>query len=365
MEKIEDLFLPLVLPNGATIPNRIAMAPMTTKGATYDGIVLKEDIDFYSSRSSVGGLIITGATAVSEHGEAFFYQASVSDDRFIEGLSKLASVMKKEGGRAILQIYHGGRQAEVSQKNLGVVFAPSFIEFPFLEYDVKELQLCEIWSIIDDFGQATRRAISAGFDGIEIHGANHHLIQQFFSSYSNRREDYFGGSLRKRMNFPLEIIKAVKKVVSDNASKEFIIGYRITQTEIHGENVGYGIEDSLQLIDEVLKIGIDYLHVSRPEYGDLIKQCISNRAAYIFMPRAASLNEVVHAASVGDMVSIGRLAILNPAFSKTIKTKPEKISYELTSVSTIETLDLPTKLKYWFTNPDSGIPKFKGTEFLE
>ncbi|MDT2659222.1 NADH-dependent oxidoreductase [Enterococcus hulanensis] len=364
MKKNNELLFPYTFPNGAVISNRIAMAPITTKGSSYDGFVLEEDIDFYSTRSSAAGLIITGATSVSVHGEAFSYQFSISDDRFIEGLSRLAKVMKKDGGKAILQIYHGGRQANVSQKKLGYALSPSFIDFPFLDYDVREMSVEEVWSVIKDFGKATKRAIAAGFDGVEIHGANHHLIQQFFSAYSNKRKDFFGGDLRKRMNFPLEVVKEVKDTIQKSAANDFIIGYRITQTEIHGDNIGYTIDDALQLIDEVVNLGIDYLHVSRPEYGDLIKECINGRAAYIFMPRATSQEEVYDAINLGNIVAIARLAILNPSYAKTIKKQPDRITYQINPDTDINKLKLPKKFKLWFNDPISNIPKFNGVEYL-
>ncbi len=79
-----------------------------------------------------------------------------------------------------------------------------------------------------DFGRATKRAIDAGFDGVEIHGANHYLLQQFFSKSTNKRMDYWGGSLEKRMHFPLAVIQEVKKVIKANAPEDFILGYRLS-----------------------------------------------------------------------------------------------------------------------------------------
>lgn len=111
-----------------------------------------------------------------------------------------------------------------------------------------------------DFGEATRRAIQAGFDGIELHGANTYLLQQFFSPHSNRRTDKWGGSVEKRMTFALEVIKRVHETVEKYANRPFIVGYRISPEEI--EEPGIRMADTLQFIDVLAEQPIDYLHVS-------------------------------------------------------------------------------------------------------
>ena len=148
----------------------------------------------------------------------------------------------------------------------------------------------QILNIIDDYGQATRRAIEAGFDGVEIHGANHYLPQQFFSSYSNICEDDWGGSMEKRIAFSIAVIKKVKEIVAQNAAEDFIVGYRISPEEVHGANVSYTIDDAVILIDEIVNHGIDYLHVSSADYKAMpqtsghgeaialtVKKCIRDR----------------------------------------------------------------------------------------
>ena len=96
---------------------------------------------------------------------------------------------------------------------------------------------------------------------VEIHGANHYLIQQFFSTLSNHRTDDWGGSLEKRMAFPLAVVKEVKRVVAEEGPKDFIIGYRISPEEIHGDAIGYTYNESTQLIAQVVKQELDYIHV--------------------------------------------------------------------------------------------------------
>ncbi|AQS53585.1 putative oxidoreductase [Jeotgalibaca dankookensis] len=184
------------LPNGATLPNRIAMSPMLVLASTAEGEITEEDLSYFDKRSQVAGMLITGAASVSKGGRGAEKQINVSTDEIIPGLKKLAETMKKDGNKAILQLHHAGREAIAAYESYGQVVAPSAIDFPFLPYTPKELSHEEILTIIKEFGEATERAIKAGFDGVEIHGANHYLIQQFFSSYSNTREDEWAAHLR-------------------------------------------------------------------------------------------------------------------------------------------------------------------------
>ena len=131
----------------------------------------------------------------------------------------------------------------------------------------EELSPKKIKEFIKDYGEATRRAIEAGFDGVEIHGANHYLIQQFFSAYSNRRKDQWGGSLTKRMNFALEVVDEINNVVENYAEEPFLVGYRISPEEVHGENIGYTVDEAAKLVKEIIKSGIDYIHYQESVYA--------------------------------------------------------------------------------------------------
>ena len=125
-------------------------------------------------------MIITGAAAVSEEGLGAITQMAVYDDEKVPGLKRLSDVIKSKGNKAIIQLHNAGREALGAYLRNGKVLAPSAINFPFLDYVPEELTHEQILSIIDDYGQATSRAIEAGYDGVEIHGANHYLLQQFF-----------------------------------------------------------------------------------------------------------------------------------------------------------------------------------------
>jgi 2,4-dienoyl-CoA reductase-like NADH-dependent reductase (Old Yellow Enzyme family) len=143
----------------------------------------------------------------------------------------------------------------------------------------REMTEEEIYTIIHAFGEATRRAIEAGFDGIEIHGANTYLIQQFFSPHSNCRTDRWGGTLEKRMAFPLALIESVQNAVATHAKTPFIVGYRISPEEM--ENPGITMEDTLHLVDVLAEQKLDYIHVSVRGFwdGSIGIRRIPNRAS--------------------------------------------------------------------------------------
>lgn len=240
----------------------------------------------------------------------------------------------------------------------------------------------QIREIIDGFGAATKRAIDAGFDGVEIHGANHYLIQQFVSAYSNRRNDNWGGSVEKRMNFPIAVTKAVVDTVKKYAPEDFIIGYRISPEEIHGKNVGYTWHESTQLIDKLTKdFDLDYVHLSMPQFnakpGDAMLLDTGN-ADDNFKDSAKTLAELFHpylngakeiivgsiqskadaeaALSLADLVAVGRGNIIDPLFAeKVLSGHDDEIVHEIT-LDQVKKSHMTQGLIDNYSGPTAGIP---------
>ena len=242
-----------------------------------------------------------------------------------------------------MQICHTGREANYRAMTGRPVYAPSKMDYPFLPYRVHEFTDEHIHQLINDFAAATKRAIDAGFDGVEIHGANHYLLQQFFSAYSNHRIDHWGGSLQKRINLPLAVVKAVTDTVKKYAPANFIVGYRISPEAIHGRNVGYTWHEAVQLVDRITKLyHLDYVHLSMLQYdakpGDNLlmdidgavarKYCDSKKPfATLFKPYLNGAKEIVvgsvvdrHSAEVAsklaDIVAVGRENLIDPLFAE-------------------------------------------------
>lgn len=366
----------VTLPNGVTIDNRIAMAPMLVFGSDEKGFVTEADLAYFDIRSEVAGLIITGAAYINELACAGTGQLSIAKDEDIEGLTALANVAKKAGNKVVVQLHHPGREALGSYKKFGKVVAPSAIKFPFLNYIPEELTQTEIEETIKDYGRATKRAIAAGFDGVEIHGANHYLLQQFFSAYSNKRTDEWGGSLEKRMAFPLAVVKEVKRVVQESGKDDFIVGYRFCPEEIHGENVGYRIDESLQLVEKVVIEKADYVHISifkgyeeGPEgsgksYGEMVKEVVKGRCPVMNVSNVFTADDAVAALNHGDIIAIGRAALIEPQFAK--KIKENRADEIMTTVeNNLQHLAIPEKIIEMFKMEDTPLPPLPGIETVK
>ncbi|MNB74834.1 NADH oxidase [compost metagenome] len=261
-----NILQPYHFANGLTLKNRVVMAPMTTMSSFYDGSITNDEVDYYAERAGGPGMIITGVAYVTEGGRGFEGELSIADDSKIKGLSKISRAIHKDGTKAVMQIFHAGRKSNSkilrgTQPQSASAIAAAY---PKDSETPRELTSEEIESIIEDFGTATERAIKAGFDGVELHGANTYLLQQFFSENSNHRSDKWGGSFENRMRFPLSVINKVTSVVKKYADKPFIVGYRISPEEI--ETPGIRLDDSLAFAKALIDTSIDYIHLSIGSY---------------------------------------------------------------------------------------------------
>lgn len=261
-DQYKPLFQPITLPNGIQLANRFVLSPMITNSSTVEGYVTKEDLDYAKRRASSAPLQITGAAYIEEYAQLFEYGFSIDDDRSIEGLKKLAQAMKKEGAKAVIQLTHAGRFAKIALKDFGVVYGPSEMQLKSpVEHTVLPMSKRKIQHVITQYADATRRAIQAGFDGIEISSAQRLLIQTFFSTFSNQRDDGYGNqNVENRSRFGIEVMAAVQKVIDEEAPADFILGFRGTPEETRGKEIGYSVEDFLYFVDRIMEVSnVHYL----------------------------------------------------------------------------------------------------------
>lgn len=334
----------VTLRHGATLNDRIVMAPMVSGAGTPNGEVTQEQLDYYARRSQVAGMIIVESCYVDPEGVCFVNQLGISNDHYIPGLKKLAQTVKKDGAKAIIQIHHAGRQASVYYDRGGIPLAPSKMDYSFLDYPVREITKEQIRTVIREYGEAARRAIEAGFDGVEIHGANHYLLQEFFSAFSNHRTDEYGGSLTNRMKFVLDVVDEVKRVIKEYAPKDFILGIRLSPDEIHGKNVGFTYKENQELIKQLNKRELDYIHIAGnivkgAEYvpdgtdktiGQLYREVMDPKTKLILCGSVFSAKAAESAVKNADMVSLGREALIEPDFAKKLhEGHPEAIISEI------------------------------------
>ncbi|WP_342610277.1 NADH-dependent flavin oxidoreductase [Staphylococcus hsinchuensis] len=260
-DKFNPLFEELELPNKVKLRNRFVLAPLTHVSSNDDGTASEDEIAYMEQRSQDVGLAITAASNVTDLGKAFPGQPSVAHDSDIGGLKRLAQVMKKNGAKAIVQIHHGGVQALPNLTPDGDVAGPSPISLKSFgqkeEHDAREMTSEEIEETIKAFGEATRRVIEAGFDGVEIHGANHYLIHQFVSPYYNRRTDEWG---KDKFKFPSLVVDEVVNTARHYGNDDFIIGYRLSPEE--AEEPGISMEITESLIQLLKEKPLDYVHAS-------------------------------------------------------------------------------------------------------
>lgn len=314
--------------HGATLTNRLVQAPMLTSSGNNE-MVSDDTLEYYAARSQSAGMVVVEYTSVRQNGgpsrswAADREQLAIYDDRFKPGMTKIAQALKKDGNKAILQLAHAGREANYAH-NLGrTAEVPSKMTFPWINYPLHELTDEEVRDVVKDFGAATKRAIDCGFDGVEIHGANHYLIQQFFSAFSNHRTDNWGGSLEKRMNFPLAVVKEVMAVVKKYAPKDFIVGYRISPEEIH-QTVGYTWHESTQLVKAITdNYDLDYIHLSLPKYdakpqdsektlAELFQPVIGHDTKEIIVGDVMSEEDAKNALKLTDLVAMARATLIDP-----------------------------------------------------
>lgn len=203
-------FEPYELNEKLKLKNRLVMAPMTTWSGNEDGTLSEEELAYYAYRSGGVGLVITATTYAEPTGKGFSGQFYAGDDSMKTSLKQLADNIHDGGAKAILQIFHAGRKGNPEDMPEGVTLSASAVSGKREDNNVpRAMTELEIKNTIQSFKEATLRAHQAGFDGIEIHGANTYLLQQYFSPHSNRRSDDWGGTLEKRTKFPLAIMTRV------------------------------------------------------------------------------------------------------------------------------------------------------------
>jgi 2,4-dienoyl-CoA reductase-like NADH-dependent reductase (Old Yellow Enzyme family) len=332
-----DEFLNFKLKENVILKNRFVLAPMTTYSVNEDLTLSDQEEIYYRERGREFGMVITAATAVSKHAQAFVRQISAMNVSYLPSLTRLAKAIKENGSYAILQLHHGGRMNALGlYDNQDIVSASAVKANRVNVATPRELKTHEVYQIIEDFRQAMILAIKAGFDGIELHGANTYLIQQFFSPNSNLRNDEFGGTLLKRLAFPLKLVQMAIETREEYASSDFIIGYRLSPEEI--EEPGITLRDTEVLVAELSKQDIDYINLSLSSYKqksirdktnpDMIiktlKKSNIGRKPFIGVGGIDDFAKAKEAVSLGfDLLAIGTAALADTKVVSNILSKQE------------------------------------------
>jgi len=259
------------------------MPPMQTGRASFAGEVTSRLMNFYVLRSSAIGLPIVEHCYVSPTGKIGPKQLGIYSDSLTEGFEKLASAIHSVGAPAVVQISHAGGVA--NEKVIGTKPAG-----PSERGKTRTLTVEELYTIAEDFKMAAERAVKAGFDGVEIHGAHGYLLNQFFSPLLNKREDEFGGSLENRMRFPMLVVDKVESALGGR-----LLLYRLGSDDLAPH--GIQIEESVLFAKGLEEAGVDILDVSGGMCGAMPKQL--KKVAGYFVPQAAQIKKAVKVPVIG------------------------------------------------------------------
>jgi len=329
-----------------TLPNRLAMAPLTRNRALAGLVPSPLAVEYYGQRASAG-LLISEATQVSQQGQGYQDTPGIYSKEQVAGWRKVTDHVHERGGRIFLQAWHVGRISHASlQPNGGAPVAPSairakaktFVNNAFAEVsEPRALELSEIPGIIDSYKRGAANAIEAGFDGVEIHGANGYLLDQFAKDGANRRTDAYGGSIENRAKLMLEVSKAV--VGEIGAERTGIRISPVTPANDVSDSNPQPLFD--HIADRLNALKLVYIHVIEGatggprdvapfDYGSLRKRF---KGAYIANNGYDfELATKVLAANAADLIAFGKLYIANPDLVERLKkgaplNQPDKATF--------------------------------------
>ncbi|MGN6737598.1 NADH-dependent flavin oxidoreductase [Neisseria sp. P0022.S007] len=371
--KYAPLFQTYTLNNGVTIKNRLAVAPMTHFGSQADGLISDQERTFLSNRAGDMGMFITAATLVQKDGKAFHGQPEATGEHCLDSLKETAQILRQQGAKAILQIHHGGSKAIDDLLDGLDKISASANEAEH----AREATAEEIEALIASYAQAADLALRAGFDGVEIHGANGYLIQQFYSAQSNRRNDQWGGSLENRMRFPLAVVDAVVAVREKHQRDDFIIGYRFSPEE-PGDD-GLTMTETGALIDALVQKPLQYLHVSLWEFdkkirrGDtaqtrmqFIHERINGKLPLIGVGNLFTADQILAAYETGwaEFIALGKTVMINPHIATQIREGREAEIETQLDPTRADHYGLPDTLwGFASSGTQSWLPPVKGAEW--
>ena len=344
------LFEKIILNNNVEIQNRLAIAPLTLYCSDENGAVFDEEREYLKLRGTNIGLYILGATIISKESLPTFNFPIAIDEKNIPALEERAKIIKDQGAKAIAQINHAGSFGLNEKSGLNPVVPSKDIAIEDAKNrglnfkDFHELTNDEINKIIEKFTYAAELCIKSGYDGIEIHGANNFLIQQFYSPHTNKRTDEWGGSDENRMKFALKIVDSIVNLREKYKKPEFIIGYRLSPEEPFED--GITMTETMKLVKALIQKNIQYIHVSQKDFfkksrrGEgagierlkLIHDETKGKVALIGVGGIKSEKDFINAVNsdFAEFIGVGQASMMNKDLGIILKEgKGDKLNLEL------------------------------------
>ncbi|KAI8360867.1 hypothetical protein EDC96DRAFT_608999 [Choanephora cucurbitarum] len=332
------------------LQHRVVMAPLTRLRASETGVPTDLQVEYYSQRSSPGGLILTECTAVSPIAMGYPYGPGVFSKEQIEGWKKVTDAVHRKGGFIFLQLWHSGRtgKKDLHPNKEQVVSASSIaatgkgilgdgFELP------RALETDEIPGIVNDFAQAAINAVQkAGFDGVEIHSAFGYLLDQFINTSSNHRTDQYGGSVENRCRFTLEVVKAVTDAVGAERT-----GIRVSPGggDFHDATEEFPVKTCSYLLSQLQQNHPDmaYVHFMERRQEEALEQDLASPYRHIWKGHIISSgfssfveHAVDYADKTGDLIAFGRAFIANPDLPSRIRHNQPLNSFDYSTFYTHE-----------------------------
>jgi len=334
-----SLFEPVTL-GFHTLKNRIVMPALTRQRSGQPGDVPTSLMATYYRQRASAGLIVSEGTQIEPRGKGYAWTPGIYSQAQIDGWREVTDAVHAEGGVIFAQLWHVGRVSHTElQPEHAAPIAPSAIQAlnvkAFIETSPgvgtlvepsmpRELTVPQIKELVEAYAQATRNALSAGFDGVEIHSANGYLVNQFISTHANQRDDEYGGSLDNRLRFLREVVQAVSAVAGPER-----VGVRFTplftSTSEDRVYIGFVEDDPHQTYIEAIKVleqaGVAYLSIAEADWANApdlpeafrrdVRRTFSGRIIYAGLYDAARAARIIEA-GLGDFIAFGRPFIANP-----------------------------------------------------
>ena len=312
-----------------TLENRLVMAPMTRSRAAFDGTPGEWAAEYYAQRSGLG-LIVSEGTQPSDDGQGYLTTPGIYTDAHVAGWKAISDRVHARGGRLFIQLMHVGRMShpdntphhrQAVAPSAIAPNAPMFTMKGMLDIPApRALTLDEVRATVNDFRIAARRAIEAGADGVEIHGANGYLIQQFFAPNANTRTDAYGGSIENRARFAIEVATAIAdEIGADRTAIRVSPGNTLGGLDEGAE----GPELYRHLATELDRLGLAYLHVMHQGNEALLADLRARWNGTLILNRPGRTRDEIGTdvtSGLADLEAYGQMVLANPDFVTRVKT---------------------------------------------
>lgn len=321
-----------------TLKNRIALSPMTRTSATEDGLAT-EGMGRYYARFARGcySLVITEGTYTDEtYSQGYHNQPGIANQAQVDAWRSVVNAVHKEDGRIFMQLMHAGALSQ-GNRYKDETIGPSAVKPVGEQLEIyggqgvfptpREMTKEDIESVVRSFAEAAGRARDAGFDGVEIHGANGYVLDEFLTDYTNQRTDEYGGSTENRVRLHVEVLEAVRRELGP----DFPVGIRISQGKVNDfyHKWANGEEDARIIFESIARTAPDFIHITeydatRPAFDD--GETLTELAKrYANMPVIANGQlgepakaEVLIESGKADMITLGKSALANPTWPKRV-----------------------------------------------